>query len=648
MEGNKLTGVDLKHIAIQDTFWGKYINLVDEVILPFQWELINDRVEGAEKSYCIRNFRIAAGEEAGEHKGMVFQDTDAAKWLEAVAYSLNKNRNSKLEAAADQTIDLIAAAQCEDGYLNTYYTITGKQRWSNLFEGHELYTAGHMIEAAVAYYEATGKRKFLDVVCKLADYICQVFGPEEGKIHGYPGHPEVELALVKLYRVTGNNNYLCLADYFVRTRGERPCYFLGEDCIKNGNYIFPEFKDFDLDYNQSHMPLREQMTAEGHGVRAVYLYSAMADLAYEYQDEALLRQCETLWENIVNKRMYITGSIGSASYGERFTGDYDLPNDTNYSESCATVGLAMFSNRMFHLTKDGKYMDIVEKALYNTLLSGIAMDGKHFFYVNPLEVVPDTVKKNPTYRHVKTTRQLWFGVACCPPNIARTLASLGNYIYAVDEHTIYVNLFIQSSIDCQLSKTDVSVRQECSYPTSGRITLFVNPKEEGQEFTLAVRIPSYSQEAVIKINGTEETLRPEKGYVYIRRLWKAKEEVVMELKVPFRYMRSNPRVRHNIGRVSLMKGPVVYCLEEADNGDYLSAAVIDTRIEPKEEFAHDLLKGTLCARIKGARIDYEMAGSFLYGEESPVYKEAEFKAVPYFSWNNRGEGEMLVWMREME
>lgn len=648
MEGNKLTSVDLKHIEIQDSFWGKYINLVDEVILPFQWELINDRVEGAEKSYCIRNFRIAAGKETGEHKGMVFQDTDAAKWLEAVAYSLNKNRNSRLEEAADQTIDLIAEAQCEDGYLNTYYTITGNQRWSNLFEGHELYTAGHMIEAAVAYYQATGKRKFLDVVCKLADYICQVFGPEEGKIHGYPGHPEVELALVKLYRITGNNNYLCLADYFVRTRGERPCYFLNEDCIKNGNYIFPEFKDFDLDYNQSHMPLSEQMTAEGHGVRAVYLYSAMADLAYEYQDEALLRQCETLWDNIVNKRMYITGSIGSASYGERFTGDYDLPNDTNYSESCATVGLAMFSNRMFHLTRDGKYMDIVEKALYNTLLSGIAMDGKHFFYVNPLEMVPETVKKNPTYRHVKTTRQLWFGVACCPPNIARTLASLGNYIYAVDEHTIYVNLFIQSSIDCQLSGRNVNVRQESNYPESGKVTLFVKPQEEGSEFTLAIRIPTYCKEAVLRINGKEESPQPEKGYVHIRRLWKKEEEVVIELKVPFRYVRSNPRVRHNIGRISLMKGPVVYCLEEADNGDYLSTAVIDTRIEPKEEFDHQLLKGTLCARIKGARIDYGKTGSSLYEAERPVYKEAEFKAIPYSSWNNRGEGEMIVWMREKD
>ncbi|WP_349674612.1 beta-L-arabinofuranosidase domain-containing protein [Lacrimispora sp.] len=648
MVGNKLTGAGLKHVTIQDTFWGKYIDLVDEVILPFQWDLINDRVEGAEKSYCIRNFRIAAGKETGEHKGMVFQDTDAAKWLEAVACSLNKNRNESLEKAADEAIDLIAAAQCEDGYLNTYYTITGNKRWSDLFEGHELYTAGHMIEAAVAYFEATGKRKFLDVMCKFADHLCLVFGPEEGKIHGYPGHPEVELALVKLYRVTENRNYLWLADYFVRTRGERPCYFLNEDCIKNGNYIFPEFKDFDLDYNQAHMPLKEQETAEGHCVRAVYLYSAMADLAYEYQDGALTSQCETLWENIVNKRMYITGSIGSAAYGERFTADYDLPNDTNYSESCATVGLAMFSNRMFHLTRDGKYMDIVEKALYNTLLAGIAMDGKHFFYVNPLEVVPEVAMKNPTYRHIKTTRQLWFGVACCPPNIARTLASLGNYIYASDENTIYVNLFIRSSMDCQLSDVGICVRQECDYPENGRVTLSISPEKPGSQFTLAVRIPSYCEGAVLKINGVEENGIMEKGYLYIKRIWEMDDEVVMELNVPFRYVRSNPRVRHNIGKVTLMKGPVVYCLEEADNGKYLSGAVIDTSLEPEEESDHQLLIGTLCARLQGSRIDYEKAGDSLYGEERPVYKKSEFKAIPYFCWNNRGEGEMTVWMREKE
>ncbi|MCX7658740.1 MAG: glycoside hydrolase family 127 protein, partial [Oscillospiraceae bacterium] len=438
----KLNSIDLKNIRIDDAFWNTYINLVDEVILPFQWDLMNDRVDGAEKSHCIQNFKIACGLEKGGHQGMVFQDTDLAKWLEAAAYSLAKKKNPKLEELADYAIDLIVSSQCEDGYINTYYTITGKPRWSNLLEGHELYTAGHMIEAAVAYYKATGKTKFLNAMCRFADCIYKTFGKEDGKIHGYPGHPEVELALVKLYHATGEKKYLELARYFIEERGNRPCYFLGEEAVKTGNFIFPEFKDFGLDYTQCHLPIREQKTAEGHAVRAVYLYSAMADIAYEYNDEELLKQCNELWENIAEKRMYITGSIGSAAHGERFTADYDLPNNTNYSESCATIGLAMFSNRMFQITKDRKYADVVELALYNTLLAGVALDGRHFFYVNPLETVPEIAAKNPTMRHIKTARQPWFGVACCPPNIARTLASLGNYIYAADKNCIFVNLFI--------------------------------------------------------------------------------------------------------------------------------------------------------------------------------------------------------------
>ncbi|WP_077611143.1 glycoside hydrolase family 127 protein [Clostridium sp. Marseille-P2415] len=646
MDANKLTTVELKNITMNDPFWNRYIDLVDQVILPFQWELINDHVEGAEKSYCIRNFRIACGDEKGEHKGMVFQDTDVAKWLEATAYSLAKKKNPKLEAAADSAIDLIARAQCEDGYLNTYYTITGKPRWSDLFEGHELYTAGHMIEAAVAYYEATGKKKFLDVVCRFADYMCQVFGKEEGKIHGYPGHPEVELALVKLYRVTKVTKYLELADFFVRTRGERPCYFLGEDCIKNQDFIFPEFKDFDLDYNQSHMPLKEQKTAEGHAVRAVYLYSAMADLAYEYQDKELLRQCETIWNNIVEKRMYVTGSIGSASYGERFTTDYDLPNNSNYSESCATVGLAMFSNRMFRLTKDGKYTDIVEKALYNTLLAGIALDGKHFFYVNPLEVVPEIAEKNPTLRHVKTARQLWFGVACCPPNIARTLASLGNYLYAADQNTVYVNLFISSRIETDLSSGRVRLDLSSDYPVKGDVTFEVTPEEDGREFTVAIRKPSYSPGAELSINGVKEAICMEKGYIYLTRKWKAGDKVTAVFDVPFRFVRCNPRVRDNIGKICLMKGPMVYCLEEADNGKYLAADVIDSSVQPKEVFDESLLGGTLCAELEGMRIDYSRVSESLYENESPSYINDTFKAIPYCCWNNRGKGEMLVWMRE--
>lgn len=646
MEKNKLNNVALKDIKIDDDFWNKYTELVDDVILPFQWDLINNNVEGAEKSYCIQNFRIACGDMEGKHQGTVFQDTDVAKWLEAVGFSLAKKPNPKLEAAADEAIDLIARAQCEDGYLNTYYTITGEPRWSNLFEGHELYTAGHMIEAAVAYYEATGKRKILDVVSRFADYMCRIFGTEEGKIHGYPGHPEVELALVKLYRVTGRKEYLNLANDFVRMRGEKPCYFLNEDCIKNQNFMFPEFKDFDMDYTQAHLPIKEQTTAEGHAVRAVYLYSAMADLAYEYQDQELLKQCDVLWKNIVDKRMYITGSIGSASYGERFTTDYDLPNNTNYSESCATIGLAMFSNRMFQITKDGKYADVVEQALYNTLLSGIARDGKHFFYVNPLEVVPEIAEKNPTMRHVKTTRQLWFGVACCPTNIARTLASLGNYAYAVGENEIYVNLFVSSQIEAGLKSGKTVIELQANYPESGNIKLKVTPETEGQVFTAAIRKPGFSKEAVVTVNGEAVDYRLEKGYLYLEREWKSGDVIEVKLDVSFRFVYSNPRVRDNIGRVSLMKGPRVYCLEEEDNGSYLASIQIDTSTAPVEKEDSELLGGTLCAQLKGKRINYQRSEEELYSGHRPEYIEDTFKAIPYCCWNNRSKGEMLVWMRE--
>lgn len=637
----------LEKVRINDSFWNRYIDLVEDVILPFQWDLINDRVEGAEKSYCIRNFRIACHEIEGEHKGMVFQDTDVAKWLEAVAYSLAKKENPALEEIADQAIDLIAGAQCEDGYLNTYYTITGSPRWTDLFEGHELYTAGHMIEAAVAYYEATGKEKFLNVVSRFADYMCEVFGKEEGKIHGYPGHPEVELALVKLYRVTGKKAYLELADYFVRTRGEKPCYFENEACIREGNYLFPEFADFQMDYAQAHMPLREQKTAEGHAVRAVYLYSAMADLAEEYQDEALLKQCEELWDNITSRRMYITGSIGSAAYGERFTSDYDLPNDTNYSESCATVGLAMFSNRMFQITRDGKYMDVVEQALYNTLLSGIALDGKHFFYVNPLEVVPQVAEHNPTMRHVKTTRQKWFGVACCPPNITRTLASLGNYMYAVEENTLYSNLFISSEIHAELASGELTVKTSADFPRKGEVYYEVLPCRE-QQFTLAVRRPAYAGRCEVRVNGEAAECREEKGYLYLDRCWKPGDKVVLSMDVPFRFVHCNPRVHENIGKVALVKGPWVYCLEEADNGNYLHSVIVDPDTKIEEVYKESVLGGTLCAVFRGKRIDYSKAGDLLYTDKAPAYMEDTFTAVPYCEWNNRGKGEMIVWLREAE
>ena len=645
MNKEMLKNVELKNIQIKDSFWNKYIDLVEEVVLPFQWELINDRVEDAEKSYCIQNLRIAAGQMEGEHHGAPFQDTDVAKWLEAVGFTLAKKRNEKLEKIADEAVDIIAAAQCEDGYLNTYYTITGKPRWSDLFEGHELYTAGHLIEAAVAYYQGTGKKKILDVVCGIADNIYEVFGKEEGKCHGYPGHPEVELALVKLYKATGEKKYLELADYFVRARGEEPCYFLGEEGKKNGKFIFPEFADFDMDYAQAHKPIMEQDTAEGHAVRAVYLYSAMADLAAEYKDEEMLKHCETLWNNIVQKRMYITGSIGSASYGERFTTDYDLPNNTNYSESCASVGLAMFSSRMFQITRDGKYMDIVEKALYNTVLSGIAMDGKHFFYVNPLEVVPEVAEHNPTMRHVKTVRQKWFDVSCCPTNIARTLASMGNYMYDVDENTLYSNLFINSEIQAELGCGNIAVQLIADYPKSGEIT-YRMAHEGAKTFTLAIRKPGFSRQMAVKVNGEEAEYTLDKGYVYLTREWKPQDEVTVLVDVEYHFVRCNPRVRDNIGKIALVKGPWVYCLEEADNGKYLNSVVVDADCEIQAVFDDHLLGGTTCAVFEGKKINYEAVGDALYDSAKPEYEAVTLKAIPYCAWNNRGKGEMLVWMRE--
>lgn len=375
-----------------------------EAIIPYQWDAMNDRIPDAEPSHCLENFAVAAGRKKGEFYGAVFQDTDIAKWLEAVGFSLAAEKNPELEKTADEVIDLIAEAQQEDGYLDTYFIIKEPdKRWKNLREGHELYTAGHMMEAATAYYQGTGKKKFLGVVEKLADLLCDTFGSEDGKIHGYPGHQEVEIGLIKLFQVTGKRKYLDLAQYFIDARGTGENYFLQEISRGDSGNIFPELSDYRPEYSQSDKPVREQKAAEGHAVRAVYMYSAMADLAYEYQDEELMAACKRLWNNIVQRQMYITGGIGASGILERFTVDYDLPNDCNYAESCASIGLAMFGIRMANITKDASYIDTVERALYNTVLAGIALDGKSFFYVNPLEVWPDNCMERTSKEHVKPT-----------------------------------------------------------------------------------------------------------------------------------------------------------------------------------------------------------------------------------------------------
>lgn len=661
---NLLKTLPLKQINIRDKFWNRYIHLVKEVLIPYQWDILNDRIEDVPTSHCIQNFRIAAGEAEGDFEGAVFQDTDVAKWLEAVAYVLEISPDEDLERLADETIKLIGRAQHEDGYLNTYFTIKAPSlRWTNLKEGHELYTAGHMIEAAVAYYEATGKREFLGIMERFADLICQVFGPEKGQCHGYPGHQEIELALVRLYHTTGKKRYLKLAKYFIDQRGVGENYFLKEEKEPEYRQIFPEFADYDTKYSQSHLPVREQKTAEGHAVRAVYMYCAMADLAGLYRDNELLKTCETLWKDMVRRRMYITGSIGSSGILERFTTDYDLPNNCNYSETCASIGLALFGRRMAQITRDAAYMDVVEKALYNTLLSGIAMDGKSFFYVNPLEVWPDNCMERTSKEHVKPVRQTWFGVACCPPNIARTLASLGQYIYFVDEDTLYTNLYISNSTVLEVAGEEIKSEMRSDLTNSGHIEINMSKSGSEKAYDLALRIPDYVKSYEVLLNGRKAAevkagtrsvtaqsakVRLEKGYLYIEGIYEKKTELVIDFQVPPRFVRANPKVREDVGKAALVKGPLVYCLEEADNGGNLPSVFINTDQEPKESYEENLLGGITTISFTGKKLtSAAWQDDALYAQRQNHFEDVNLKAVPYHCWNNRGPGEMLVWMKEL-
>ncbi len=643
------SSIPISDIKIRDEFWNKYRDLVGDVIIPYQWDVLNDRLEDVETSHCIENFKIAAGLSNGKFEGAVFQDTDLAKWLEAVGFYLSSyGRNEKLEAIADETIDLIESAQQPDGYLDTYFIINAPdKKWKNLCEGHELYTAGHFMEAAVAYYEATGKKKIIDVVCKLADLLCQVFGDEEGKCHGYPGHPEVEVGLIKLYRVTNEKKYLDLAKYFIDKRGVGANYFLEEEKQEDFKRIFPEFLDYDPSYSQSHLPVREQTTAEGHAVRAAYLYSAMADISAEYQDNELLEACKTLWDDMVHRRMYITGSIGSSGWLERFTTDYDLPNDCNYSESCASIALAMFGKRMGEITGDAAYFDEVERALYNTVLSGIAMDGKGFFYVNPLEMWPASCMNHTSKLHVKSERQKWFGVACCPPNIARTLASLGQYIAFNSDDKLSINLYISSDINTKINGKDISVRIESKIPWEGLVNITIESSEK-LDGTIGLRIPYYAKNPALLINGINETIKPEKGYANIK-LNGEKMDLQFKFDMKARFLHANPKVRADSGKVALMKGPLVYCLEQQDNGENLAGIFVNTDGGIQEQFDENLLGGTVKLQIEGKKLEEQgWDAHTLYDERGSIYKNVKLTAIPYCYWGNRNKNEeMLVWMKEI-
>ncbi|TAH70838.1 MAG: glycoside hydrolase family 127 protein [Anaerolineaceae bacterium] len=642
----KLTLIPPNNIIIMDAFWDRYVRLVKNIIIPYQWDILNDKLESVKPSHCIENFKIAAGRVDGEFYGAAFQDSDLSKWIEAVAFSLATHPDKELEKLVDEVVDLIEEAQQDDGYLNTYYTIKGLEyRFTNLREGHELYCAGHLMEAAVAYYKATGKHKLLNIAERFADLICDEFS-EDKNSKGYPGHQEVEIGLIKLYEVTGKTHYLEQARLFIERRGEKPNYFMEEIKGPRFEQIFNEFTDYDLSYAQSHLPVREQMTAEGHAVRAVYMYSAMADLAAAYDDVSLLDACKVLWNNITHKRMYITGSIGSSGILERFTTDYDLPNNCNYSETCASIGLALFGRRMAQITGESAYYDVVERALYNTVLSGIAMDGKSFFYVNPLEVWPDNCLPRTSKEHVKPVRQKWFGVACCPPNVARTLASLGEYIYFNESNSIWVNLFISSEANVIINNQEVSISMQTNYPYDGYIRISSNC-EKSTMGKLLLRIPDYINKYKVFVDGEQiNEIIIKNGYCILE-LEFSNQIIELDFDISPRIVRANPFVKEDIGKVAIMKGPLVYCMEEVDNESNLPAYYIDSSSDLEEYYDKDLLGGTMVIQCQGKKVRQdEWDESKLYSERKINYEDKTLTFIPYPFWGNRKTGEMVVWIKE--
>ena len=628
---------ELKDVRVTDGFFSDYAELVRTEVIPYQWEALNDRIPGAEKSGCIHNFRIAAGEEEGEFVGMVFQDSDLGKWLEAVAYSLTTHPDKKLEAIADDVIDLMARAQRPDGYMDTYFIIKEPHnRWKCLRDCHELYCAGHILEAAVAYYKATGKRRFLDVMKKYMDYILTVFGTEEGKLHGYPGHEEIELALCRLYDVTGEKKYLDLAQYFINQRGTEPNYFIEELKTRGDSFHWDGNDKQGMEYFQANQPVRRQKDAVGHSVRAVYLYSGMADVAMRTQDESLKEACRTLFRSIAEKRMYVTGGIGSTYNGEAFTFDYDLPNDTAYAESCASIGLIFFMQRMLEMDGDAVYGDVMERALYNTVLSGMGLDGKAFFYVNPLEVFPEADLKDPNKHHVKIERQKWFACACCPPNIARLLADLGQYIYRKDENGVAVDLFIGSEVKVA---DGVTLTQNSQVPFGGKVS-FKLSCPNGTKLTLRVRKPFWTDGVTCDAEMTEKN-----GYLVVEKVWNDGDTVFFDFAMPVRRVYASPYVRQDLGKVCLMRGPLVYCLEEADNGNNLHLVSLPEESEIAPAQGEGVLSGMTTLKAKGLRIVPE-EGTLYRGAPCRRKEETQLTIIPYFAWVNRGVGEMTVWVRE--
>lgn len=640
---NRLKIVPLNQVEINSGLWGARQAVNRDRTIP----AIYDQLESTGRLEAWNMKRERPKRRSVVH---MFWDSDGAKWLEAVGFSLHTHPDPALQRQADELIDRLEKAQQPDGYLNTYFTVLEPEnRWKNLRDNHELYNAGHLIEGAVAYYYGTGSRKMLDIFSRYADLIGQVFGPNEGQKRGYPGHPELELALVKLYRATGEQRYLNLAKYFIDERGQKPHYFdleARERGEEPGDFWAQTYQ-----YCQAHEPIREQTRAVGHAVRACYLYAGVADVALETNDQELVEVSKRLWDDLTQHQMYVTGGLGPAHSNEGFTFAYDLPHETAYAETCASLALVFWAHRMFHIDPNSRYIDVMERALYNTVLAGVSQDGDHFFYANPLTSFPNVSPSEhfsgiTSARHYRRTP--WFNCPCCPPNVARTVASIGSYFYSMSDDRLYVHLYGANTAHFKFQDTVVHLEQQTDYPWDGRVQLTVKV-ERPVAFGLALRIPDWCREYQVSVNGKAASGEIVNGYLMLAREWANGDEVVLTLAMPVERIISHPAVRQNAGCIALQRGPVVYCLEEVDNGAQLANVIIPRDAALTAEFDSALFGGVTVIRGEAQRVEPSNWSGALYQPETNVtyaHTPFTFKAVPYYTWANREPGEMRVWIRE--
>ncbi|CAA9569610.1 MAG: GH127 / GH146 [uncultured Thermomicrobiales bacterium] len=604
---------------LEDRFWAPRRERNRTVTLPSQWAQ-------CEETGRLDNFRRAAGRHDGPFQGRVFNDSDIYKWLEAASWTLATGPDPALKARVDEAVALVAAAQDADGYLNTYFTFDrAAERWSDLEHAHELYCAGHLIQAAVAHHRATGERSLLDVAVRLAEHIAAVFGPDAGP--GTCGHPEIEMALVELARTTGDPRWVRQAGFFVDQRGRRPTALRGGS--RHAGRFGPE-------YFQDHLPVREQRTVAGHAVRALYLYGGVTDLYAETGEPALRETVGALWDDLQGRQSYVTGGAGARHEGEAFGEPYELPNATAYAETCAAIAHVMWAWRMLLLTGEVRFADALETALYNGVLSGLSLDGREYFYVNPLADRGDH------------RRLPWYGTACCPPNLARLLASLPGYGFATSDEGLWVHLYATGTATAPLPGGGrVAVAQRTEYPWDGAVELEVRA-DSATPFALFLRVPTWAAGATVAVNGTplDGPVTPG-SYAEVHRSWRDGDVVRLELPLAPRLLASHPRVAENHGRAALARGPVVYCLEQADHPD---ADVWDLAVPAEAEWTAtwepDLLGGVTALRTDGhARTDGD-PGAPLYRplDGSPPVRPARITAIPYHVWANREPGPMQVWI----